>query len=50
MAYRTKMCEEGGMYNASRPIAYSAETRAFLNGMKLYIIIIILPKNTIQML
>ncbi|XP_050437196.1 UPF0193 protein EVG1 homolog [Adelges cooleyi] len=33
MAYRTKICDEGGLFNASRPSGYSAETRAFLNDL-----------------
>lgn len=35
MAYRTKICDNGGIFNVSRPSAYSAETRTFINGMTL---------------
>ncbi|XP_003241609.1 UPF0193 protein EVG1 homolog [Acyrthosiphon pisum] len=33
MAYRTKICNEGGIFNASRPSEYSAETRKYLNEL-----------------
>ncbi|XP_022175116.1 UPF0193 protein EVG1 homolog [Myzus persicae] len=33
MAYRTKICNEGGIFNASRPSEYSPETRKFLNEL-----------------
>ncbi|XP_015379382.1 PREDICTED: UPF0193 protein EVG1 homolog [Diuraphis noxia] len=33
MAHRTKICNQGGIFNASRPSEYSAETRKFLNDL-----------------
>ncbi|XP_050528121.1 uncharacterized protein LOC126898223 [Daktulosphaira vitifoliae] len=33
MAYRTKICSQGGLFNAPRPFNYSAETRAFINQL-----------------
>ncbi|XP_026814313.1 UPF0193 protein EVG1 homolog [Rhopalosiphum maidis] len=33
MAYRTKICNQGGIFNASRPSEYSSETRQFLNEL-----------------
>ncbi|CAH1714250.1 UPF0193 protein EVG1 homolog isoform X2 [Aphis gossypii] len=33
MAYRTKICNQGGIFNASRPSEYSSETRKFLNEL-----------------
>lgn len=46
MAYRTKICDQGGIFNASRPSKYSAETHKFLNGMiPLYVHIMLLHAN-----
>ncbi|VVC27052.1 Uncharacterised protein family UPF0193 [Cinara cedri] len=33
MAYRTKVCDQGGIFNVARSSAYSAETRTFVNEL-----------------
>ncbi|XP_050533873.1 uncharacterized protein LOC126901462 [Daktulosphaira vitifoliae] len=33
MAHRTKLCDQGGIFNASRPLNYSVGTRSFLNDL-----------------
>lgn len=40
MAYRTKICDQGGFFNVSRPTVYSAETCTFLNSEAILIYIL----------